>query len=873
MAVHGFPVRWSVRRSRLVGAVLAATVVVAAAGVVGVRPATADVTTTIAGIPGVCAGPINPRIQVDSHGNQAAAWYCYGEEVAGLMTVQLSRSIAGGAWSTAQAVIENAKGPSRGPQLAVHEGRALVASGSWGGDVAVFVDDDGVHPAISQTVSATEPKVAANSAGDFVMVWTRQASDSPTGEVLAATGSFNAGFAPTTTLGEVSGASERASAEAANAVIDVAGNVAIGWGNRLVTATAHGSELSSWRTQTLASGNVIVPEPMIGGGQITVALGVYDGSGSTRCGAVQQPVGGSLGQLIDLGPCTSLQPVMTAMNESGLGVLVVNHEIYTEAGRDLSLKAFIVRPGSEPTAQTELGGGGVDVRQNTLASAVVDSSGVATVAWQASRESALLPMTASMDLTEPVDSVPLGARAGTANLGRTATATTLATAPTPKVAHGTWTGSGLSLAGRSPGLLAAIWSSGSVFGKANLAPTVTGLSARSAPTAGGTTIAVTGSKFVKDSVVYFGDVPAASVTYVSATQLKVVVPAQAAGQVSVRVLAQGSSAPSAPASFVYGPAPSISGLAPRLGKVVGGTDVTITGANFVPGATVTFGTTSATNVRYLSPTSLIVTAPPRAAGKAPVTVRTLAGASVTTPAAQFLYVSDDSGGMPTYSISSVSQAEGNAATTMTFTITRTGSTGVAGSVKVATAAVFGSATSGTDFTAKAPVAINFPVGATTKTVTVAIKGDLVSEPDESFQVVLSAPVNGDLAAVPHGTGQILNDDSSAPTTLSIGNVSVAEGNAYSKNVTFTVTRSGSLSGTTAVKFQTSNGTAVAPGDYTSKALTSLSFAAGQTTRTLTIAVRGDAVVEPDEFFFVVLSAVTGGAIADGSGVGTIVNDD
>ena len=229
------------------------------------------------------------------------------------------------------------------------------------------------------------------------------------------------------------------------------------------------------------------------------------------------------------------------------------------------------------------------------------------------------------------------------------------------------------------------------------------------------------------------------------------------------------------------------------------------------------------------------------------------GAEISDGVAVGTITNDDPGGKPAYSIGNASALEGNSGTTsMTFTITRSGSTAVAGSVKYFTQAIVGGATSGTDFTAKAPTSVSFPVGVTSKAVTVAVKGDLVGEPDESFRVGLSNAVSGDLPAIPFATGTILNDDSTAPTTIAINNVSMSEGDGFATNFTFTITRSGNLSGTTAFKYQTQDGTAVAPGDYTAKGLTNLSLTPGESSVTVTIKVKGGTVVEPTEQFFVVL---------------------
>jgi hypothetical protein len=70
------------------------------------------------------------------------------------------------------------------------------------------------------------------------------------------------------------------------------------------------------------------------------------------------------------------------------------------------------------------------------------------------------------------------------------------------------------------------------------------------------------------------------------------------------------------------------------------------------------------------------------------------------------------------------------------------------------------------------------------------------------------------------------------------------------------------------------GTATGGTDYTGGSTVVLSFAPGQTTKTFSIAVRGDKSVEGDETVLVTLSAVSAGAtIGDNQGVITILNDD
>ena len=80
-------------------------------------------------------------------------------------------------------------------------------------------------------------------------------------------------------------------------------------------------------------------------------------------------------------------------------------------------------------------------------------------------------------------------------------------------------------------------------------------------------------------------------------------------------------------------------------------------------------------------------------------------------------------------------------------------------------------------------------------------------------------------------------------------------------------------GAVSVRFATANGTAVAPSDYARRTSTTLSFVAGETSKTRPIAVNGDAAVENNETLFVNLSRPAGAVIGDAQGMGTIVRDE
>lgn len=99
-------------------------------------------------------------------------------------------------------------------------------------------------------------------------------------------------------------------------------------------------------------------------------------------------------------------------------------------------------------------------------------------------------------------------------------------------------------------------------------------------------------------------------------------------------------ATNAPTFTIYAP-PTLTALAPAFGPATGATAVTLTGTDFVSGATtVTFGANAATSVTVTSATSLVATAPPGAAGMVEVTVTTPGGTGETSAAGRYTYRTD-----------------------------------------------------------------------------------------------------------------------------------------------------------------------------------------------------------------------------------------
>jgi hypothetical protein len=220
------------------------------------------------------------------------------------------------------------------------------------------------------------------------------------------------------------------------------------------------------------------------------------------------------------------------------------------------------------------------------------------------------------------------------------------------------------------------------------------------------------------------------------------------------------------------------------------------------------------------------------------------------------------------SIGDVSQAEGTGgSTTFTFVLTRSGDL-PAGSVLASTAD--GSAVSPGDFAAQTNVPVTFIAGQSSANFDVTVVADPDVEPDEGFQVVLSSPTGMEIADGT-GDGTILNDD--VVSTVSIADLSQAEGNGGFTTFTFTLSRTGGLQAGS-VLASTVDGSATSPGQFTPLTNFPVNFAAGQVNATVDVMVVGDATVEPDQTFQVVLSSPSANlVIGDGTADATIVDDD
>jgi len=222
---------------------------------------------------------------------------------------------------------------------------------------------------------------------------------------------------------------------------------------------------------------------------------------------------------------------------------------------------------------------------------------------------------------------------------------------------------------------------------------------------------------------------------------------------------------------------------------------------------------------------------------------------------------------PRFSVDSATVTEGNSGTTAAvFTVRLAAAYDQAVSVDFATAD--GSALAGSDYRAATGTVTFNPGGPLTQTVTVLVNGDRLAEYDyESFSLNLSNPGSGVVTG--NGTGYIQDNE----PRISIGSVYLKEGNSGTTYFVFTVSLSAAYDQAVTVNYATQNGSATAGSDYKAASGT-LTFAAGQTTKTISIAVYGDTQKENDEYFYLVLSAPsTNAQVYNGWGMGSILNDD
>lgn len=213
-------------------------------------------------------------------------------------------------------------------------------------------------------------------------------------------------------------------------------------------------------------------------------------------------------------------------------------------------------------------------------------------------------------------------------------------------------------------------------------------------------------------------------------------------------------------------------------------------------------------------------------------------------------VDNDTGGVIAFSAATYSITE--TGTVAIVTLTRSG--GAAEGVSVDFVAAGGTATPGNDYSALTST-IYFESNQTRLNIEIEIADDELPDGNKTVLLALSSPTGG--ARLGTRTNAVLNitDDEKS---LQFTNVTftVIEG---VRNAVIGVKRSGPTKGAITVQYATSDGTATAGSDYTSRTGT-LSFSSGSTLKTITIPILNDTAAEGDETFTVTLSNPSDGVL-------------
>jgi uncharacterized delta-60 repeat protein len=223
------------------------------------------------------------------------------------------------------------------------------------------------------------------------------------------------------------------------------------------------------------------------------------------------------------------------------------------------------------------------------------------------------------------------------------------------------------------------------------------------------------------------------------------------------------------------------------------------------------------------------------------------------------------------SISPPNQNVGETAGSATVTVTRSG--GTQGAITIDFQTIGYGATPGVDFTETTGTLTWADGESGARTVTVPILDDAVLDPNEFLYVMFSNITGGAIWQDPrynYAYIAIVDDESSAGTIVISGSVPVLESSG-SANVY--ATRVNGTSGAVSVNYATVPGTAQPPGDYSTTSGT-LAWAAGEAgTKSFTVPITNDTVMESTEELTVHFTVASGGATLPNADTTVTITDD
>jgi uncharacterized delta-60 repeat protein len=244
-----------------------------------------------------------------------------------------------------------------------------------------------------------------------------------------------------------------------------------------------------------------------------------------------------------------------------------------------------------------------------------------------------------------------------------------------------------------------------------------------------------------------------------------------------------------------------------------------------------------------------------------VTVNLTPTSGVILPAVAPTLTINDPTVVPTVSVSGGTVAE---SANGSFTVSLSASFGQNVTVNFATSS--GSATSDVDFTNTAGT-LTFLAGETQKTVIVPVINDARVESTESFTLTLSAPTNANLGTAA-ATVNITDND--VLPVISLPDSVAAEA---SGKLTLPFTLSAAYPDPVTFNLALNNGTAVAGTHFTTPASNLVTFAPGETSKSIDVTLTDDARVNADRTFTASLSNPVNATLARTSATLTITNDD
>ena len=335
-------------------------------------------------------------------------------------------------------------------------------------------------------------------------------------------------------------------------------------------------------------------------------------------------------------------------------------------------------------------------------------------------------------------------------------------------------------------------------------PTFVSISPTVGPVTGGTVVTITGTNLVGTIAVTFNGTAATGVSVISATSLAATTPAGIVGSVNVAVTTPNGTA-TGTSAYTYLAAPTFTSIIPSSGSSLGGTAVTIAGANFGSGGllNVTIGGAPATSVVWVDSSHITAVTPAGTAGTQDIVITNNDGETVTATGAYTYFASP--------AFVSISPAVGPVAGGTIVTITGTNLIGTTAVTFNGTAATGVSVISATSLTATTPagtvgsvnVVITTPNGTATGTGAYTYSA---APTFTSISPSIGLATGGTVVTIT-GTNLIgataVTFGSTAATGVSVVNVT-----------TIIATTPPNTAGVVNVVITTSNGTATGTGAYT-----------------------------------------------------------